>query len=134
MKKAIKIFSSIIIFSYLIIISQNTIAYLYFKIQQNYIVKNLCVQKDIENNLCMGHCYLTAIQKRLSQKRQSNNTATPVKYSSSVPIQEFIINKSIIPKVNFSQLIKFNKRYNVLIRAYPPSTPPPQKLLNTYHS
>lgn len=43
-----------------------------FKINQNYIAKNVCVKKDVPNNCCKGSCHL---QKQLDkdEKKQSSS-------------------------------------------------------------
>ena len=128
MKLFNKILCAIRIFVFLPITGQNTIAYLYFKINQNYIAKNICVQKDIKNNFCMGNCYLAAIQKRLNNnKKQQTDNTIPVKYNSSNTIQEYIVNGFYkLNKIEITGILKSEKRYNLLIKYYAPTTPPPQ--------
>jgi len=128
MKLSNKIIHTILILSFVVVTGQNTIAYLYFKINQNYIAKTLCVQKDNPENFCMGNCYLAAIEKRLNKsKEQKNNNAIPVKYNSSNPVQEYIINqKFIFNKIENVILFSSNKTYQILIKDYAPSTPPPK--------
>ncbi len=128
MKLFDKILSVILIITFLAVTGQNTAAYLYFKINQNYIAKNICVQKDIKDNFCMGNCYLAAIQKRLnSNKEKQTNNTTPVKYNSSNTIQEYIVNGFYkFNKIEISGILKSEKRYNLLIKYYTPTTPPPQ--------
>jgi hypothetical protein len=126
-----KILSILLITFFLVITGQNTIAYLYFKVNQNYIAKNICVQKDVKNNYCLGNCYLKAIQKRLAQNEENqNNNATPVKYNSSNPIQEYIVSNLIkFTKIESVTVFKNNKIYRLLEKDRVPLTPPP-KFLN----
>ncbi len=114
--------------SFLIITNQNTIGYLYFKINQNYIAKNLCVQKDKEENLCLGNCYLKAIQKRLEKNSaDSDSKNVPVKYNSSNQIQDFITtNKFTLYKKESISIFAFNKSNQLILKEYIPETPPPQ--------
>lgn len=49
-------------------ISLNTLVFIQFKIQQEYILKEVCVQKNKSLNTCKGSCYLkTHLQKQDSQ-------------------------------------------------------------------
>ena len=48
------------------------IIYLSFKIHQDYIVANLCVQKDAPDNTCQGHCQLED-KMQDHEKRQQDN-------------------------------------------------------------
>jgi hypothetical protein len=45
--------------------------YISFKINQEYIVANLCVQKDEPVNTCHGHCQLT--NKMQDHEKQKND-------------------------------------------------------------
>ncbi len=124
-RKIIMLFLSI---SFLIISNQNTIGYLYFKINQNYIAKNLCVQKDEEENLCLGNCYLKAIQKRLKKNSEdSDRKNIPVKYNSSNQIQDIITtNKFTLYKKECITIFGFNKSNQLIVKEYTPETPPPR--------
>lgn len=47
---------------------------LQFKINQNYIAKNLCVKKDLPNNCCKGSCQLEKqLEKEEKKESQSGN-------------------------------------------------------------
>lgn len=47
---------------------------LQFKINQNYIAKNLCVKKDLPNNCCKGSCHLEKqLEKEEKKESQSGN-------------------------------------------------------------
>lgn len=41
--------------------------YISFKANQDYIAKNLCVEKDVEGSTCMGCCQL---KKRLNEQQE----------------------------------------------------------------
>ena len=47
------------------------IIYVSFKINQDYIAKNLCVEKDIEGSTCKGCCQLK--KKMYEQEEQQKN-------------------------------------------------------------
>ena len=124
-----KILSVLLIFFFFVITGQNTIAYLYFKINQNYIAKNICVQKDIKDNYCLGNCYLAAIEKRLNENQKENSTnTTPVKYNTDY-LQEYIANYIYKFRKTESVLILNRKNtYQVLQKNYAPLTPPPKSI------
>lgn len=50
------------------------LVYVSFKINQEYIAKNLCVEKDIEGSTCKGCCQL---KKKLDDQKQTKE-ALPV--------------------------------------------------------
>ena len=60
MQLLIRLFSTTILFLFVLQTSYNTIVWMQFKISESYIVKELCVQKNKENNTCNGSCYLKA--------------------------------------------------------------------------
>ncbi len=123
-----KIFSISIIFAYTLIIGANTFAFLYFKINQHYIAENLCIQKDEAENLCMGSCYLKAIQKRLHEDEKSEKGTQAPAYKAPVQFETTLnhkINLSTIAKKGFLILIKND---TPLERAVEPLTPPPKSV------
>lgn len=48
--------------------------YMSFKLNQDYIAKNLCVEKDVEGSTCNGCCQL---KKKLEEQEQQKETAPP---------------------------------------------------------
>lgn len=61
--------------------------YISFKINQAYIAKNLCVQKNIEGNKCKGCCQLKKELKKVEDQEQKSlpkeiNLKTEVVYYS----------------------------------------------------
>ncbi len=128
MKFLNKIISVILIVFFLVITGENTIAYLYFKVNQKYIAKNLCVQKDLKDNFCMGNCYLAAIEKRLNKNKEKNsNNKIPVKYNSSNYFQEYLtIYQYRFNKTELVFVFHTEEKFQVLIKNYAPATPPPR--------
>ncbi len=59
-------------------VSVNTCVYFRFKINQKYIVKELCVQRSSAVNACNGHCYLK-IQLEEHNGDAATNTFSYVK-------------------------------------------------------
>lgn len=53
----------------------NIIIYAKFKINQDEIIKTICVQRDLPSNTCQGHCALKKSLKELenNEKEMQNN-------------------------------------------------------------
>ena len=51
----------------------DSVVYVAFKLQQDYIVKNLCVQKDEVINTCNGSCVLGARIKKANENQEDQN-------------------------------------------------------------
>jgi len=58
---------------------------LIFKLNQNYIAQNLCVQKEIEDNTCQGCCHL----KKELTKQSNQETNLPEENQRKVLIDFF---------------------------------------------
>ena len=48
----------------------NVIIYLNFKVHQEEIVKNLCVQREMKDNKCNGQCFLSKQLKKEAEKEK----------------------------------------------------------------
>ncbi len=121
-----KILSISFIILYTFIIGANTFAFIYFKINQQYIAKNICVQKDRPENLCMGNCYLKAIQKKLHENdNKQEGTQTP---NVKPPLQfETTLNKDLcIVYIPGEKNIIIIDEHTPLERSVEPLTPPPK--------
>jgi len=63
--------SAILILSVISFQFSDLLIYISFKINQDYIAKNLCVEKDIEGSTCKGCCQLKKkLEKNTEQKEQ----------------------------------------------------------------
>ena len=51
------------------------LVYVSFKINQEYIAKKLCVEKDLEGSTCHGCCQL---KKRMEEQQESKKALPPV--------------------------------------------------------
>lgn len=61
----IRYLSIVFILLFILQISVNTFVFIQFKIQQEYISKELCVERNESVNTCKGSCYLkTQLQKQ----------------------------------------------------------------------
>lgn len=71
-----KIFlSGIIIFSILSFQFSEGLIFLWFKINQEYISKNLCIEKDVEGSTCKGCCQL---KKKLNEQQEQKKELPPL--------------------------------------------------------
>ncbi len=54
-----------------------------FYYNQNYIEKYLCIQRNMQNNMCHGHCYLA---KKLRQQQEKEQEAIKLNFHESFQI------------------------------------------------
>ncbi len=121
-----KIFSISLILTYTFIIGANTIAFIQFKINQQYIAKNLCIQKDDINNLCMGSCYLKAIQKRLHENENQEKGTQPPNPKPPVQFETTLSNNVNLNLIFENKLTLIIEKDTPLERDLEPLTPPPK--------
>ncbi|TRX71687.1 hypothetical protein [Carboxylicivirga sp. M1479] len=74
-----------------------------FKLNQEYIAKYLCVEKDVEDNSCQGCCHLKKQMEQQNEQDKSN--PNPVK--RKLIIDFFRINKLMLTPINPVQSIKY---------------------------
>jgi hypothetical protein len=60
-------------------ISKYHLPYLEYNLFNNYIVKNLCVQKDEENNCCQGKCFLAKQISLVNESDDNSDNPTEIK-------------------------------------------------------
>jgi hypothetical protein len=85
----------LVIFIYLLSVNAPLVYYAEHQINLDYIVKYICEQKDEEENLCMGNCYLKKnLAKSDDQKSQADNSTLQ------------------IPNVNVSPHFTMNNNFN----------------------
>ncbi|MBN2635000.1 MAG: hypothetical protein JXR61_01935 [Prolixibacteraceae bacterium] len=65
----------ILILSLSIIQLSELLVYVSFKLNQDYIANNLCVEKDVEGSACKGCCQL---KKRMEEQQESKKALPPV--------------------------------------------------------
>lgn len=71
-----KIFlSGIIIFSILSFQFSDWLIFVSFKLNQDYIAKNLCVEKEVEGSTCKGCCQL---KKKLDEQKEQKKDMVPL--------------------------------------------------------
>lgn len=65
----------ILMFSLLSFQFSELLIFVSFKINQDYIAKNLCVERDVEGSTCKGCCQL---KKRMNEQQESKKALPPV--------------------------------------------------------
>ena len=96
-----KIFVVTLILFYLISINVPLVYYAEHEINIDYIVKNLCEQKDEGDNLCVGNCYL---------KKNLSDAEVPSKGTEQEKVE--IPASSIAPHFTNKRGIHFNPTEN----------------------
>lgn len=123
MKKFISFF---LINVYCLLIFKDMIPELIYQTNLDYIVKNLCEQKDEEENLCMGHCYLN---KEIKKEAEENSKSTPASINTKNLESHFNAKKySLFDYVNLSTDKKIFASFtvNILSNFIKPLLPPPK--------
>lgn len=130
-----KIFAVSLIVIYCLIIFKDFIPELLYHLNLDYIVNNLCEQKDETENLCMGHCFLSEEIKQLleeSNKSSEKNNSVPVNSNSKTLEIHFSVscqkNSDLLDiESEGNQFITIS--YLVLSQYIQPQLPPPKKSL-----
>ena len=124
-----KLISAFLIIIYFSLSLKDFTPLFFYKINLNYIIKNLCEEKDEVENLCMGHCYLNKKVKQATDETPNNTTPrTVVKILESHFISE--MNLGINFQFN-SEKKKFPQiRYVILSNNIKPLFPPPKNIFS----
>lgn len=77
-----------------------------FKINQDYIAKNLCVEKDIEGSTCKGCCQL---EKRISEQDEKKKKV-PAAVTEKLEINLFVDSNSSLTTI-FTEELSVNSAY-----------------------
>ncbi len=116
----------VVIFIYLLSANAPLVYYAEHQINLDYIVKYICEQKDEEENLCMGNCYL---------KKNLAKTEVPEKKAENSTL--LIPNGNVSPHFTINYKFNFNQTENkssfhpnttqdILERFIKPATLPPE--------
>ncbi len=92
--------SSLLVFSILLNLCSNNILYITFKINQNEIVKTICVMRKAKSNTCQGHCALKAALKKQAENEKNHENTLKDKVESSYTVSE--IDYTITPILLFN--------------------------------
>lgn len=120
-----KITTLLLQFVYIVVIFQPAFKYAAFKINQEFIVDNLCVQKDMEDNYCQGSCYLN--QEMEESAGHSSKSSVPSKIEITELNFVFLIND----KTDSRQFFNTRKITDLFFgspinKEYEPLIPPPK--------
>lgn len=123
-----KIFTLLILFFYLLAINANLIAWIEYNINYDFILKFLCIQKDVPENLCKGSCQL---KKNLEQNEEQNKPAEKQnRETNNFSISYHLENSQSDDDILFSYRTKkyqFTSN-NFLSNLVEPESPPPKLL------
>ena len=115
----------LLFFVYTAVIFQPAYKYLAFKINQEYIVETLCVEKEKEVNTCQGGCYLS---KEMDEtKKEPMQGTVPAKIKVPELLLEFLVQHNSESKLFLdSHTITDGICCKTLNKYYQPIIPPPK--------
>ena len=85
-----RFFASILIALIVLIQCTEFLVYVSFKLNQNYIAQNLCVEKDLPESTCKGCCQL----KKRVREQQNHKEEVPVTAEHKNELVYFLANSS----------------------------------------
>ena len=120
-----KTITILLLFIYSFVIFQTAYKYLAFKINQEYIVQALCVEREKEVNTCQGGCYLS---KEMDEtQNEPTQSSIPTKIKVPELQLEFLVNNKSEPKQFIdAHIISDNTSLAALNMYYQPLLPPPK--------
>ncbi|MFN4110846.1 MAG: hypothetical protein ACK4G1_01115 [Ignavibacteria bacterium] len=129
MNSARKILASLLILIYTIVINGNLLSLAEYLIRYDYIVKNICVQKNQINNSCKGSCHLRENLKKVDEQHTTNTKSVEFRLLLNLDLHTTNkINLSDIINDVYEQIILNDHRVKsqAIIK---PDTPPPKFFL-----
>ena len=72
-----------------------------FYLNQSYIAKNLCVNRDMPMMHCNGKCYLS---KKITEQEKKDNS--PISKTEKFDVQFFFLPETLLLKNTFSIILK----------------------------
>ncbi len=84
--------SILLIFIVSLVSFQETTFYAFFKLNQDYIAKYLCIEKEIKDSKCNGHCQLTKI---LDENKETRSPDKPFPSFEPTKIELFLMASDI---------------------------------------
>ncbi|WP_316811564.1 hypothetical protein [Pedobacter heparinus] len=87
----LKPLSILLLFSLLTANCSNLFVYLGFEVNQNYIAKELCINRDKPEMNCNGKCYLMKKLKQAEEKEQKQE-----RQSQKVQIQDALVTQKLV--------------------------------------
>ena len=106
-------------------VSPHVSYYLLFKINQNYIAKNLCVQKDIPENTCQGCCQLQEVMNDTDEDDSQSNIFVVPEISILGIIPD--VDLDLVPNTLLSK-IQIKHKFFIIQNFLQTDTPPPEMI------
>lgn len=86
-------------------IGRPVIPFVQYAVYKDYIVKNLCVNKDKPNSCCQGKCYLAKEARKASQTTDSEDRNNNRKVHNN-ELNEFLISRTTVPGTIEKRLLR----------------------------
>lgn len=91
------------------------------------IIKNYCVQRDLEENLCMGNCYLNNQVKEAVKKQKYGEYSSEKPDLKPVAVSYHFSSVTEIPDCNYSRKEKYSSiSTKLLVYTSEIPSPPPR--------
>lgn len=100
--KSTKIFALITVWVFILNLFYASFVWVDFKINQDYIADNLCIEKDIEESTCNGSCHLKKELEKVEENK-GNSKEEPINISQS-RIDVFLLT-SVVKHTEFISVI-----------------------------
>jgi len=120
-----KAITILLVLVYSFVIFQTAYKYLAFKINQEYIVEALCVEREKEVNTCQGGCYLGKEMDATQNKPTKNTVPARIKVPE-LQLEFLITKKSGSKQFIDAHIIIDNICCATLNMYYQPLVPPPK--------
>ncbi len=79
-----KLFATFLILVYLVVINGNLISLLEYYIRYDYIIKNLCVQREKDENTCKGSCHLEENLNKINPESPKSTESIEVRFLNGI--------------------------------------------------
>lgn len=117
-----KLITAAILSAYLYGINISLVCLAEYSLEYNYIVKNLCVKKDIPDNDCCGKCFLKKnLDKTSGEKKENSSRITENSFTIHLAAEPVVIDeilKASRRKIPSSDRILFSR--TILPEKLPP--------------
>jgi len=117
-----KTFYTFLLTAYLLYSFEFLLPYLDYIINFEYIISNLCEQKDEEVNMCMGGCYL---EKEMEKKDNEKDETASFKENMHQTLH-YVSNHSAILIINCRKITFHINDIYLIDNTLPVLTPPPR--------
>lgn len=121
-----QLFAVILVLSILSFQFSELLVYGAFKLNQDYIAENLCVEKDVEGSTCNGCCHL---KKKVNEQQEQKKDLPPVQNEKlSINFCKQISVFNIVPLLN-GAILFVCKQKEYQFAAYHSVFHPPKNLI-----